>query len=254
MRLAFGGALALMVCACLAAGASAAPSVSLRVAFDPDLAGRRTTVELALRIGGQGQETSSPVSSVALRLPGNMGLAGTTLGQANCQAADLMKSGLKGCSGNARIGFGSASAVVPIGSQSVRERATLDILLGPSSEDRLEVLWFVQAAEPVFGRLVLPSVVEEAGPPYGEELATTVPLVQAWPEGPDLALETLDSSIGPKGLTYHRQVGGKTMAYHPYGMRVPRVCPPGGYPFGALLNFQDGTKATALYRVPCPRR
>jgi hypothetical protein len=183
-----------------------------------------------------------------------MGLAATTLGQANCYPANLIVSGLKGCSINARIGFGSASAVVPIGSENVHEKASLTALLGPPAEDRLEVLWYVEAVEPVFAQLVLPSLVEEAGPPFGEELATTVPLVQAWPGGPDLTLETFNSSIGPMGLTYYRQVNGKTVAYRPYGMRVPRSCPSGGYPFAALLSFQDGTTATGVYHVPCPRR
>jgi hypothetical protein len=251
----FARAIAVMLaCMCFAGTARAAPTVRLRVAFHPNRAGQRTTIELALRISGAGGSLSSPVTSLALRLPATMGLAGTTLGQANCDPADLILSGLKGCSGNARIGFGSASAVVPVGSQRVHEKASLNALLGPPAEDRLEVLWYVQATQPVFAQLVFPSVVEEAAPPYGEELATSVPLVQAWPEGPDLALETFNSSIGPTGLTYHRQVNGKTVTYHPYGMRVPRACPPGGYPFGALLNFHDGTEATGVYRVPCPRR
>jgi hypothetical protein len=247
-------AIAVAVFVCVVGAASAAPTVKLRVAFDPDIAGQRTTIELALRINVTGGVPSSPVKSLALRLPANMGLSGTTLGQANCYPADLMVSGLEGCSENARIGFGSASALVSLGSRNVREKASLNALLGPPEEDRLEVLWYVQAIEPVFAQLVLPSVVEEAGAPYGEELATTVPLVQAWPEGPNLALETFDTSIGPMGLTYHRQVNGKTIAYHPYGMRVPRACPAGGYPFGAFVNFQDDTNATAVYRVPCPRR
>jgi hypothetical protein len=243
-----------LIMLCFTGTATAAPTVGLRVAFNPDIGGKRTTIELALRIGGGGDAPSSPVRSLALRFPANMGLASTTLGQANCAPAALISSGLNGCSGNARIGFGSASAVVPIGSESVHEKASLTAVLGPAAENRLEVLWYVEADEPVFAQLVFPSVVEEAAPPFGEELATSVPLVQAWPGGPDLALQTFNSSIGPTGLTYHRQVNGKTVAFHPFGMRIPRVCPPGGYPFGALLSFQDGTKATAVYYVPCPRR
>jgi hypothetical protein len=182
-----------------------------------------------------------------------MGIATTTLGQANCEPRDLIVSGLAGCSSNARIGYGTASAVVPVGSQSIREMASLDVLMGPPAEDRLEVLFYVQAAQPVFAQLVLPSVVEEAGPPYGEVLATSVPLIQAWPEGPDLSLETFNSTIGPLGLTYHRQINGRPIAYYPHGIRIPQDCPPGGYPFGALLTFQDGTHTTTIYHVPCPR-
>lgn len=165
----------------------------------------------------------------------------------------MIESGIAGCSANARIGYGTATAVVPLGAESVHETATPNALMGPPAENRLEVLWYVQAGQPVFAQLVLPSVVEEGGPPYGEELATSIPLVPTWPEDPDLALETFDSSIGPMGLTYHRQVAGKTVAFHPRGIRIPRDCPPGGYGFAALVRFEDDTQASTTYRVPCAR-
>ncbi len=66
------------------------------------------------------------------------------------------------------------------------------------AEDRIEVLFFVDATEPVAGQLVLPSVIQEAPPPYGEQLATSVPLVEAWPEGPDLELETSTPHLAPE--------------------------------------------------------
>ncbi len=254
MRGASAVAAVLSVCMVFAGSAGAAPSVKLGVAFHPNVPGQRTTITLAVRVRGPNGASPSPVTSFDLRLPTNMGIASTTLGQANCEAAALIASGLKGCSSNARIGYGTASAVVPIGPESFREIASLDAVMGPAIENRVEVLWYVQAAQPVFAQLVLPSVVEEAAPPYGEELDVAVPLVQTWPEGPDLALETFDSSLGPAGLTYHREIAGKTMAFHPLGIRIPRVCPSGGYGFAVLLSFRDGTHATSTYRVPCQRR
>jgi hypothetical protein len=247
-------AVVLAGCAYYAGGASAAQTVKLRVAFVPDVPGQRTTINLALRIRGPGGTAPSPVRSFDLRLPANMGIATTTLGEDNCEPAALIASGVGGCPANARIGYGSASAAVPLGSESVHETASLDALMGPPAENRVELLWYVQAGQPVFAQLVLPSVVEEATPPYGEELATSIPLVPTWPGGPDLALETFNSSIGPMGLTYHRQVAGKTVAFHPRGIRIPRVCPAGGYGFAAFLSFQDGTHTTGTYRVPCRPR
>jgi hypothetical protein len=247
-------ALMLAACACLAGSASAAQSVKLHVAFHPNVPGRSTTIALAVRVSGSDGAPPLPVTGFELRLPEEMGIASTTLGQANCEQAALLASGLDGCASNARIGFGTASAVVPLGSGIVHEIATLDAVMGPAAEDRLEVLWYVQANQPVFAQLVLPSVVEEAEPPYGEELAVSVPLVQAWPEGPDLALETFNSSLGPAGLTYHRMLAGHNIAFHPRGMRIPQVCPSGGYGFAAILDFQDGTQAVGTYHVPCPRR
>ncbi len=247
-----GCAIALVGCACGTAGAGAAQTVALKVAFAPDRAGARTTIELALRIAGPGGAPPSPLSGLDLQIPADMGIATTTLGQENCDPAELIGAGLGGCSANARVGYGTATAVVPLGAENVQETASLNAVMGPPAEDRVEILFYVQAARPVFAQLVLPSVVEETQPPYGEELATAVPLVQAWPEGPDLALERFDSTIGPLHLTYHRRVGGRTIAFHPRGIRLPRSCPAGGFPFAAVARFLDGTEATGAYRVPCP--
>lgn len=244
-------ALTLAACVCIAEPAGAAQSAKLQISLDPDVAGQRTTIEISLRVKGPGGSPPAPMSSFNLRLPADMGIATTTLGQANCQPARLLEAGLDGCSANARIGFGNATAVVPVGSQSIHETASLNALMGPAVEDRLEVLFYVQALEPVSARMVLPGVLGEDIPPYGEQLDTSVPLVQTWPEGPDLAIETFTSTIGSLHLTYLRKVGDKTVSYKPHGVRIPRVCPAGGYPFAALLNFSDGTHATALYRVPC---
>jgi hypothetical protein len=243
--------LALAGCACCASAAYAAQSVKLRVAFDPDVAGRRTTIELELRASGPGGTPPAPMTSLDLRLPANMGIATTTLGQSNCNPSELIRAGLGGCSSNARIGMGSATAVVPIGERAVQEKVSLNALMGPPGEDRLEVLFYVEGLYPVLTRLVLPSVVMPGFPPFGEQLETTVPLIQAWPEGPNLALETFDSTIGPLGLTYHRTVGGRRISYRPQGVRVPETCPRGGYPFAAVLHFEDGSQATANYGVPC---
>lgn len=251
MRLIRALALTLAGCMCLASPAGATQIAKLKISLDPDVAGRRTTIEISLHISGPGVLPPAPMSSFDLRLPSDMGIATTTLGQANCQPIRLLDAGLSGCSANARIGFGSATAVVPVGSQSIHERASLNALMGPAVEDHLEVLFYVEALEPVSGRLVLPGAVQEDTHPYGEQLDTSVPLIQTWPEGPDLALETFSSTIGPLHLTYFRELGGKTVPYHPRGIRIPRICPPGGYPFAALLNFQDGTHTSASYRVPC---
>src|ERR1700722_6164955 len=251
MRLIGAFALTLAACICVAEPAGAAQSAKLRVSLDPDVAGQRTTIEISLHIKGPGDSPPAPMSSFDLRLPADMGIATTTLGQANCQPTRLLDAGLNGCSANARIGFGNATAVVPVGSHSIHEKASLNALMGPAVEDRLEVLFYVEALEPVSARLVLPGAVQEDVRPYGEQLDTSVPLIQPWPEGPDLALETFSSTIGPPHPTYFRKLGGRTVPYYPHGIRIPRVCPPEGYPFAALLNFQDGTHTSVAYRVPC---
>lgn len=255
--------LALCLCALAGAGvasmpasaspAGAAPSAGLHVAFVPDRAGERTTIELSLRIRGASGATPAPLRSMALRLPAGMGIATTTLGEANCAPASLIASGLNGCSANALLGFGSATAVVPVGSGTVIEHAALHPLMGPSHENEVEVLFYAQASAPVFAQLVLPGVLQEDAAPFGERLQTSVPLVEVWPEGPDLALQSIDATIGPEHLIYHRRVGSKSVPFRPRGVRIPSRCPARGYPFGALLSFIDGTTANATFHINCPR-
>lgn len=247
-------ALALAGCACCASAAHATQAVKLRIAFVPDVAGQRTTIELKLRITGPNDSPPAPITSLDLRLPADMGIATTTLGQSNCAPAELIRGGSDGCSTNARIGLGQATAAVPIDERDVQENVSLNAFMGPPVEDRIEVLFYVEGLSPVLTRLVLPSVVQTDSPPFGEQLDMTVPLVQAWPEGPSLALETFDSTIGPLGLTYHHKIDGRNVSYRPQGVRIPDVCPPGGYPFAAVLHFEGGSQSTANYSVPCDGR
>ncbi len=242
-----------------AAAAPAGPgAAAMHVAFAPDRPGARTTIELSLRVeggapGGLGGGAPEPLQSFALRLPAGMGIATATLGEANCTTVALLARGLAGCPADARLGYGSATAIVPAGSRTVAERAALYPLMGPPSENRVEVLFYAQASAPVFAQLVLPATLAEDVPPFGERLEAAVPLVQAWPEGPDLSLRTFSSTLGPLHLIYTRRVGGRTVAFHPRGIRIPASCPKGGYPFAALLRYADGTSASVSYRVPCGR-
>lgn len=241
-------------CCCSAAAradrAGAGPSVHLHAAFVPDVPGERTTIELSLSVGGAGGGPPPPLGSLALRLPAGMGVATTTLGEANCSPDGLLASGLAGCPVNALLGFGSATAVVPVPTGNVIEHASLHPLMGPPHENQVEVLFYVQANTPVFDQLVLPATLSEDTPPYGERLLTSVPLIEVWPEGPDLALRSIETTIGPLHLLYRRRIGSRTVSFRPRGLRIPRECRH-GYPFGALLSFVGGATATASYRVPC---
>lgn len=237
----------------LAPAAGAAQTVRLKVAFEPDRAGARTTILFGFSVSGPHGSAPSPVRSLDLRLPAHMGIATTTLGQANCQPQALIDYGLAGCSANARIGFGDAVAVVPVTEHPVTEQASLTALMGPAAIDRLQVLFYAEGLTPVFATLVFPGVVLADSNPFGERINTDIPLVPSWPEGPNVALTSFKSTIGPLHLTYHRQVNGREISYHPHGVRVPKHCPHGGFPFEAQLTFEDGTTANAVAHVPCPR-
>jgi hypothetical protein len=224
----------------------------LKVAFKPNRAGARTTIFFGFQISGPHGEAPSPIMRLDLRLPAHMGIATTTLGQANCEPAALLVAGLSGCSANARIGFGDALAVVPVPQHPVVEKASITALMGPSSNQSLQVLFFAEGLTPVFATFVFPGIVLDDSHPFGEQIDTLIPLVPSWPEGPNVALTRFSSTIGPLHLTYHRQVNGRTIAYRPHGVLVPRRCPSGGFPFAADLAFEDGTVSHAVANVPCP--
>lgn len=231
-----------------------AQSVKLKVAFQPDKPGARTTIRLGFHITGPGGAPPSALTSLELRMPENMGLATTTLGQANCYPHPLIEDGLKGCSENARLGFGDAVSVVPLRHHPIYARASLTVLMGPPQVNHVQILFFTETLTPVFATFVFPGVLREDVSPFGDRIDTTIPLVEPWPEGPDIAISSFESTIGPLHLTYHRQVSGKWIAYRPHGLLIPERCPRGGYPFAAVLGFEDGTTTEALAHVPCTTR
>jgi hypothetical protein len=230
-----------------------AQRVKLQVAFQPDRPGARTTIRFGFQISGPNHTPPSPIVSLSLRMPEHMGLLTTTLGQASCYPGPLLRLGLAGCSENARLGFGDAVAVVPLRNDPVYERASLTALLGPPTIDHIQVLFYAEGLTPVFAQFVFPGVLVDDVHPFGDRINTTIPLVAPWPNGPNIALTSFSSTIGPLHLTYHRQVNGKRVAYQPHGLTIPRHCPRGGYPFAAVLAFEDGSTTQAIVRVPCHR-
>ncbi|MGN6371622.1 MAG: hypothetical protein ACTHM1_01320 [Solirubrobacteraceae bacterium] len=246
--------LALGICAISPTGALAAQpqTVVLKVVLQPDNPGAPTTIHIGFRIWGPHHRPPSPVTSLTLRLPENMGLATTTLGQATCYPRPLLEDGLAGCSENARLGFGDAVAVVPLPGNPVYERASLTALMGPPADSRIQVLFYAEGLSPVFAQFVFPGVLFSDVHPFGDRINTNIPLVAPWPEGPDIAITSFSSTIGPLHLIYHRQVNGKRIAYRPHGITIPRRCPRGGFPFAALLTFEDGTTTESIVHVHCP--
>jgi hypothetical protein len=82
-------------------------------------------------------------------------------------------------------------------------------------------------------------------------LQLNVPLVPSVPEGPDVSVVRVQATLGGH-LTYYEQVHGRTLAYRPRGIGLPRTCPRGGFKFAAAFAFLDGTYASARTTVSCP--
>jgi hypothetical protein len=237
---------------CPATPAAASQQVRLRTRFEPDRLGASTTIVYGFRITTTSGELPSPVTDIDLHIPAGMGLATSTLGLATCEPTVLMQAGPQGCPASARIGYGSALVQVPLENETIEETASVEAEFGPPQNENFVVLFYVQGDSPISAQLVLPGELLPDTGPFSGRLNTAIPLIPTWPNGPDVALTSFSSTIGPLGLTYYKHIHGAIVPYHPRGIAVPARCPRQGFPFAADFDFADGTRATARSIVPCP--
>jgi hypothetical protein len=238
-----------------AAGAQAPPAhtVRLSAAFSPERLGAGTTIRFGLQIATPGGRAPSPVTDMQLLLPAGLGIATSDLGLETCSPASLEQNGLAGCPPNSLMGRGSAAAEAPFGSAFVTEQAPITLFSGPLQDGHPQLLFFANGEYPVLADIMFGALVLPAKAPFGGLLNATLPLLPSVPEGPDVALVRLQTTIGAKGITYHEHVKGRTINFHPRGILLPRSCPRGGFTFAARLSFQDATHSSASTAVPCPR-
>jgi hypothetical protein len=239
---------------CLPETARASQHVTLQTKFIPDKLGKATTIEFGFRVNSvtPGQ-VPSPVTEVNLDLPAGMGLATSTLGLAQCTPSILLEQGPSGCPANSRVGTGTARAELPGEGEILTETAVVQALLGPPVNETEQVLFYAEANTPVSAQLVFPGLVLPApSARYSGRLDTAIPLIPTWADGPDIAVTSFSSTLGPLGLTYYRHVHDKIVPFKPKGIAVPTKCPRGGFPFRADFTFLDGTHASTTSTVPCP--
>lgn len=253
--LTFGGALAalaLLLCSWLSVGARAAERVALHTSFSPDRLGASTTIGFGFQISSTEGGLPSPLTHVDLRMPEGMNYITSTLGIASCRPEALIVKGLKGCSPNSRLGYGSAFVEVPFGTGAGREIPNIQALMGPPHNGNVVVLFYADGRAPVFAQLVFQGELVAASESFGESLDTTIPLIPSVTNGPPVSILRVESTIGPSHLVYEKRVHGRVVHYRPKGVAVPDRCPRGGFPFEGDFTFLDGSKVTAKSTVPCP--
>jgi len=247
--------LAVLVCGVWPATAGAVSErATLHASFSPDRLGAETTISFGFHVETIEGAAPPPMTRLDLRMPAGISYATTTLGLAICQPRALLERGIKGCSPNSRLGFGSALVEVPFGVGAGHEIPEIQALAGPSPGGNLVVLFYANGLFPVSAQLVFQGEVLPASGAYGTQLAANVPLVTSVPGGPDVSIVSVQTTIGPSHLTYYKHVHGRRVAFHPRGVSVPERCPQGGFPFAAEFVFQDGSQASAQASVPCPLR
>lgn len=243
-----------MLCVCAPATTAAQTErATLHASFSPDRLGAGTTIGFGFSVSTPEGTAPAPLTSVQLRMPAGMNYTTTTLGLAICQPQVLQSKGVEGCPPNSRLGFGNAFVEVPFGQGSGREIPEIQAVAGPSHNNNLVVLFYANGKSPVSAQLVFSGEVLPDSGIFGSRLAAVVPPIPSVPDGPNVSVIRVQTTIGPAHLTYYRHVHGKRVPFHPIGIGVPEHCPHGGFPFSASFTFEDGSSTSTSTTVPCPR-
>jgi hypothetical protein len=234
------------------APAQAGQSVRLAVGLTPERLGSGTTIDFSFRIATPHGRVPPPLTAIDLLYPANIGLITSGLGIATCEPAALEALGPEGCPADSLMGYGSALVEIPIGPEIIQETGRITTWMAPIQNGHLGLLFYAEGNEPVSAQLIFTSRVLAAPTPYGGRLDTNIPLIPGLPAAPNPAVVQMNSTIGPMHITYYERSHGRTIAYHPDGVRLPRACPHGGFPFAATFAFLDGSHTSAHTTVPCP--
>jgi hypothetical protein len=232
--------------------ADASQPASLHVTLAPEHLGGRTTILFNFQIASAGAHAPSPLIAVNLLYPRDVGLITSGLGLQTCSPIQLESHGR--CPANSLMGYGKALVELPIGPELIQEHGAITTWMAPAANGHLTLLFYAEASVPVSASLIFTSQLLDAPAPFGGTLATDIPPLPTVPEAPDAAVVAMTTTIGPMNVTYYRQFRGKSTPYHPRGIRLPRRCPRGGFPFAASFTFLDGTHTVAHTTVPCPTR
>jgi hypothetical protein len=233
--------------------ADASQRVKLTASFSPDRLGVPTTIRFGFNISSTTGGIPSPMTQVDVALPAGIGLGTTDLGEATCNPAALFAFGPQGCSPNSRMGLGIATVELPVVPEPPELSADITVYMGAPEEHRTTMLIYAETKTPVQGQWVFPTQLLPSNGAYGADLHTVMPLIPTWPGGAPAAIVHMETTLGPRHLTYYTRRHNRLVAYAPEGMAVPEHCPPDGFPFRATYHFDDGSTTSVTTHVPCPR-
>jgi hypothetical protein len=229
------------------------PTMRLSAALTPERLGQGTTIHFGFTVTTPPRTVPSPVTGVELLYPENLGIATSGLGLETCTVGILEAHGPEGCPSQSQMGYGRALVVVPFGPEIIEEPAQTRVFMAHLTQGHLGLVFYAWGERPVDAWIVFGGLVLPTPPPYGGDLAATIPLVPTLPGAPYAAVVRFSTTIGPEHLTYYEHHRGRFLPYHPRGVILPRSCPAGGFHFGARLTFHNGTHASAATVVACPR-
>ncbi len=225
----------------------------LSAALSPERLGQGTTIVFGFTIATTSGQVPSPLTSLDLYYPANLGIGTSGLGLETCSAAVLELHGPESCPSQSQMGYGKGLVEIPFGPEIIEETAQTLIFMTHIHEGHIGLLFSAEGHSPVSTQISFSGLVLPAKSPFGGDLATTIPLVPTLPGAPNASLVQLRSTIGPLHLTYYEHTRGRYRSYHPRGIVLPLTCPHGGFPFAASFAFENGTHTSAHTAVPCPR-
>jgi hypothetical protein len=229
---------------------AAAPSIQLGAKLTPNALGASTN--LSATLGFLGQAMPEPVSS--LRIFGPRGMRLDASGLPTCAAQRLEADGPRGCPAESRVGFGGGVGFQQLGVESFDEPFKLDFFLAPPEHGHLAILILVSATQPIALQLVLKAREAQGQSPYGFGLEAQVPPISTVPGATNIVVTSGYVSLGASDIAYYRVHDGVRRLVRVAGLIAPRACPEGGFPYEAILTFEDGSTATGTASSPCPRR
>jgi hypothetical protein len=233
-------------------GAGAAETAKLTVGFSPYRLGVNAAFRFAIQVGSTIGAVPSAVTSFALRMPAGMGLSSSQLGLSVCLPKALQAGGVTGCPPEAVIGRGKASVVDAMGSEQVEIPTAITVTMAPSLHEQTRLLFYAEGQSVMITELLFGGYMTGVAKPFGTLVGATIPAIVGVPGTPPAALTSMAVTLAPRGLMYVKHVNGRAVRYHPKGLAVPVVCPPGGFPFAVKLGFTDGSYAEATTRLACP--
>ncbi len=232
---------ALSVSAVLVASAHAQTVATLTPLLSPDRLGATGALSFTIHYADSAANVPPPMRRSILRFPAGLTLEVPRL--SSCSVSRLRARGADGCPADSMLGRGHALIEARVGSQTIAENVSLWVFLGPLHNLTPTVEILGQGYTPFDERVVLVGTMLPAGGPYGEALALSIPPISTLPLEPDASIVTFSLVIGAPV---------QRRAHDANTIRLPAVCPQGGFPFAAEFTYADGSSGSSVTTVPCP--
>ncbi len=209
--------------------------------LSPDRLGATGALSFTIHYADSAANIPPPMRRSILRFPAGLTLEVPRL--SSCSVSRLRARGADGCPADSMLGRGHALIEAQVGSQTIAENVSLWVFLGPLHNLAPTVEILGQGYTPYDERVVLSGTMLPAGGPYGEALSLSIPPISTLPLEPDASIVTFSLTIGAP--VQHRAHDANTV-------RLPAICPQGGFPFAAEFTYADGSSGSSVTTVPCP--